>query len=154
MIGGLEKENMINYFKMKNFFLISIVLLGSILINAQDCLNQSVDNYGSDSVNCRKNLSLYTGYLSQKNFNDAALFWTKTQVKCPQLKPNLYANGAYIYKQIIKQKAKEKAADLALYKDTLYKIYDNWLTNFGECNTTKAALAKDIILIKDQKKIL
>jgi tetratricopeptide (TPR) repeat protein len=152
MIGGLEKENMINYFKMKNFFLISIVLLGSILINAQDCLNQSVDNYGSDSVNCRKNLSLYTGYLSQKNFNDAALFWTKTQVKCPQLKPNLYANGAYIYKQIIKQKAKEKAADLALYKDTLYKIYDNWLTNFGECNTTKAALAKDIILIKDQKK--
>jgi tetratricopeptide (TPR) repeat protein len=152
MIGGLEKENMINYFKMKNFFLISIVLLGSILINAQDCLNQSVDNYGSDSVNCRKNLSLYTGYLSQKNFNDAALFWTKTQVKCPQLKPNLYANGAYIYKQIIKQKAKEKAADLSLYKDTLYKIYDNWLTNFGECNTTKAALAKDIILIKDQKK--
>ena len=152
MTGGLEKENMTNSFKMKNLFFIPLILLGSVFVNAQDCLKQSIDNYGSDSVNCRKNLSLYTGYLSQKNFNDAALFWTKTQTKCPQLKPNLYANGAYIYKQIIKQKAKEKAADVSLYKDTLYQIYDNWLANFGECNSTKAALAKDIILIKDQKK--
>lgn len=152
MIDGSEKENMINKFKMKNILIIPIILLGSIFVNAQDCITSTSDNYGEDSINCRKNLSLYTGYLSQKNYQDAALFWTKTQSKCPQLKPNLYANGAYIYKQIIKQKGKEKSPDLALYKDTLYKIYDQWLANFGDCNSTKASLAKDIIIIKDQKK--
>lgn len=151
MIDGLEKENMINNFRMKNIFIVPLILLASIFINAQNCVTPSNDNYGADSVNCRKNLSLYSGYMSQKNYQDAALFWTQTQSKCPKLKPNLYANGAYIYKQIIKQKAKEKSADLSLYKDTLYQIYDQWLANFGDCNSTKVSLAKDIIIIKDQK---
>ena len=151
MTVGLEKENMINKMKMKNLFLLTTLLFGSIVINSQDCSSVNSDNYGEDSVECRKNFSLYTGYLRQKNFSDAALFWTKTQNKCPQLKPNLYANGAYIYKKIYNQKAKEKSSDAALYKDTLYQIYDNWIANFGNCNTTKAALAKDIILVKDQK---
>jgi len=151
MIDGLEKENMINNFKMKNIFTIPLILFGSIFINAQECTTPPNDNYGSDSVNCRKNLSLYSGYMSQKNYQDAALFWTQTQSKCPQLKPNLYANGAYIFKQIIKQKGKEKSADLQLYKDTLYQIYDQWFANFGNCNSTKVSLAKDIIIIKDQK---
>ena len=48
---------------------------------AQDCKNQSTDNYGEDSVNCRKNFALYTGYLKQKNYEDAAIFWSKTQQK-------------------------------------------------------------------------
>ena len=136
---------------MKNIFIIPVILLGSIFINAQNCITPSNDNYGTDSVNCRKNLSLYSGYMSQKNYQDAALFWTQTQSRCPQLKPNLYANGAYIYKQIIKQKAKEKSVDLQFYKDTLYQVYDQWLVNFGDCNSTKVSLAKDIIIIKDQK---
>ena len=142
---------MIKKKKMKNILLTSFILIAGIIINAQDCSNPGGDNYGEDSVECRKNLSLYSGYMSQKNYADAALFWTKTQNKCPKLKPNLYANGAYIYKQIIKQKSKDKSPDLAAYKDTLYMIYDNWMANFGECNSTKAALAKDIITIKDQK---
>tara|TARA_B100001287_G_scaffold226866_1_gene196690 strand:- start:8665 stop:10017 length:1353 start_codon:yes stop_codon:yes gene_type:complete len=151
MTDGLEKENMIKNNKMKNIFTIPLILICGIIINAQDCVITSNDDYGSDSINCRKNLSLYSGYMSQKNYLDAALFWTKTQSKCPKLKPNLYANGAYIYKQIIKQKGKEKSPDLQYYKDTLYQIYDYWLANFGNCNSTKVSLAKDIIIIKDQK---
>ena len=162
MIVGLEKENMINCFKMKNYFLIPLILLGSVFVNAQDCLNHSTDNYGSDSANCRKNYTLYSSYFVQKNYNNASRFWWETQKICPTLKQindngrlvniNLYSNGAYIYKKIIKQKAKEKSPDLSLYKDTLYQIYDLWFANFGDCNSTKAALAKDIIAINDQKK--
>jgi hypothetical protein len=74
MTVGLEKENMIKKIKMKNFFLLTTLLFGSIVINSQDCSSVNKDNYGEDSVECRKNFSLYTGYLRQKNFSDAALF--------------------------------------------------------------------------------
>ena len=137
---------------MKNILLLKIFILQILFLNAQDCITYNSDDYGSDSVNCRKNLSLYTGYLTQKNFIDAAIFWSRTQSKCPSLKPNLYANGAYIYKQIIKEKVKSKSSDLGLYRDTLYQIYDQWFTNFGQCNSIKVSLAKDIIITKDQKK--
>ncbi len=103
---------------MKNYFLVPLILLGSVFVNAQECLNHSTDNYGSDSVNCRKNYTLYSSYFVQKSYNNASKFWWETQKICPTLKQindngrlvniNLYSNGAYIYKKIIKQKAKEK----------------------------------------------
>ena len=90
--------------------------------------------------------------MKQKNYEDAAIFWGKTQQKCPQLKSNLYANGAYIYKQLVKEKKKAKSPDAEIYKDSLYLVYDNWFKNFGLCNKTKVSLAKDIIYVNDQKK--
>ena len=138
--------------KMKNTLLLIAFLLIQTALLAQDCKIQSTDNYGEDSVNCRKNFALYTGYLKQKNYEDAVIFWGKTQQKCPQLKSNLYANGAYIYKQLVKSKKKAKSADTDAYKDSLYLVYDNWFENFGFCNKTKVSLAKDIIYISDQKK--
>ena len=98
--------------KMKNTLLLSAFLLIQTALLAQDCKTQSTDNYGEDSVNCRKNFALYTGYLKQKNYEDAAIFWGKTQQKCPQLKSNLYANGAYIYKQLV-SKASGLACNIA-----------------------------------------
>ena len=143
---------MIRNYNMKNILLLGVFLLMQTAFFAQDCKNQSTDNYGEDSVNCRKNFALYTGYLKQKNYDDAVIFWGKTQQKCPQLKSNLYANGAYIYKQLVKSKKKAKSADTDAYKDSLYLVYDNWFENFGFCNKTKVSLAKDIIYINDQKK--
>ena len=81
----------------KDSVALSAFLLIQTALLAQDCKTQSTDNYGEDSVNCRKNFALYTGYLKQKNYEDAAIFWGKTQQKCPQSKSNLYANGAYIF---------------------------------------------------------
>ena len=112
--------------KRKNTLLLIAFLLIQTALLAQDCKIQSTDNYGEDSVNCRKNFALYTGYLKQKNYEDAVIFWGKTQQKCPQLKSNLYANGAYIYKQLVKSKKKAKSPDTETYKDSLYLVYDNW----------------------------
>ena len=136
---------------MKKIALLVTLIFSHFGFFAQDCKIQNTDNYGDDSVNCRKNFALYTGYLKQKNYADAAIFWSKTQQKCPQLKSNLYANGTYIYKQLVKEKKKVKAADVNLYRDTLYNIYDKWFENFGQCNKTKVSLAKDIIYVNDQK---
>ena len=42
--------------KMKNTLLFSAFLLIQTALLAQDCKIQSSDNYGEDSVNCRKTL--------------------------------------------------------------------------------------------------
>jgi tetratricopeptide (TPR) repeat protein len=112
----------------------AITIMGSYV--AQDCTEISQPNFGSDSAqikNCRQNLSLYSEYLKQKNYTDAAKFWTITQSFCPKYKQNLYANGTYIYKKIAQQKAKEKSPEKQLYIDSVYAIYDMWEANFGSC---------------------
>jgi hypothetical protein len=89
MIDGSEKENMINKFKMKNILIIPIILLGSIFVNAQDCITSTSDNYGGDSINCRKNLSLYTGYLSQKKLSRCSSILDKDSIKMSSIKTEL-----------------------------------------------------------------
>ena len=145
---------------MKRILLLYTFICCSFLLNGQnkvlepsqsECPEINNVNWGSDSLTCRKNVSLYSEFLKQKNYVDAAKFWYKTQKTCPQYKPNLYANGVYIYKQLAKAKKKEKSSDAALYLDTLYKIYDLWVDNFGNCDKIKASLAKDIMILDPSK---
>ncbi|MBM77575.1 MAG: hypothetical protein CL846_03770 [Crocinitomicaceae bacterium] len=122
--------------------------------HTQDCTEISQPNFGSDSVqikNCRQNLSLYSEYLKQKNWMDAARFWGKTQSFCPKYKPNLYDNGFYIYKKITQQKAKEKSPDKQAYVDTVYKIFDMWEENFGTCYKIQRKKASFIMSLDASK---
>ena len=129
--------------------------LGYFLIfltfSSQDCFQASKANWGDDSLKCRKNVSLYSEFMKQKVYPDAAKFWRKTQIFCPQYKPNLYKNGIYIYKQIAKEKKKSKSPELKSYVDTIYSIYDSWVLNFGNCNEIKADLAADIMAFDASK---
>ena len=141
-IDGLEKENMIN--KMKNILvLISLFIICST--TAQDCVVQKQPNWGSDSASCRTNVSLYTEFLKQKNWVDAAGSWWKAQISCPKYKTNLYKNGTYIYRKITAERAKAKDPNLSGYVDTLFKIYDLWIENYGDCNEIKLKSAGDIM---------
>ncbi len=142
MIDGLRKENMINY--MKNIILI-IALIVTSSISAQDCTVQKQPNWGSDSASCRTNVSLYTEFLKQKNWNDAAGSWWKAQSSCPMYKTNLYKNGTYIYRKIATERAKAKDPNLSLYVDTLFSIYDLWIENYGTCDQIKLKSAGDIM---------
>ena len=123
----------------------------SLTVYSQDCFQASKANWGDDSLECRKNVSLYSEFMKQKVYPDAAKFWRKTQFFCPQYKPNLYKNGIYIYKQIAKQKKKDKSTDLKFYVDTIYSIYDDWIVNFGNCDQIKADLAADIMALDASK---
>ena len=82
MIDGLRKENMIN--KLKN----SILVLSLFLVKtfaAQDCVEQNKPNWGTDSLNCRQNVSLYSEFLKQKSWNDASRFFSTRYIKCQKL---------------------------------------------------------------------
>ena len=92
---------MINKKNMNKLFTSIAYLLVFITISSQDCFQASKANWGEDSLECRKNVSLYSEFMKQKVYPDAAKFWNKTQTFCPQYKPNLYKNGIYINYQII-----------------------------------------------------
>ena len=106
---------------MRKTFLISLVLLLTTDIKAQG-------KWGSDSVNCITNLSLYREYYKQKNYVDALSPWRWAYLNCPRSSGNIYKNGPVIIKARMKLD-KEKNQE---YVDTLMHIYDNRIQYFGK----------------------
>jgi hypothetical protein len=84
---------------MKKLFTIVAITLVS-LTNAQECVTQAEPDYGADQEASRKYISLYSGYLGQSNFKDAAIFWWQAKEAAPKYKPNLYSNGVSIYQKL------------------------------------------------------
>ena len=57
--------------KIFTFLLLTSVILTSF---SQNCFEASKANWGEDSLECRKNVSLYSEFMKQKVFADAAIF--------------------------------------------------------------------------------
>jgi hypothetical protein len=146
MTDGLKKENMINK-NMKNIIFI-LSLFFYISSFSQDCTIQNKPNWGNDSLSCRQNVSLYSEFLKQKTWLDASNAWWKAQKVCPMYKPNLYANGTYIYRKMASEKVKEKSPNANAYVDSLFMIYDLWIENYGLCDEIKLKSANDIMKFK------
>lgn len=126
----------------KIFTLIAVILVG--LTNAQECATQAEDNFGADVETSRKYISLYSSYLGQKNYQEAANFWWQAQSAAPNYKPNLYSNGVSIYQKLAgaAKKAKDTAQTMG-YADTLFKVYDLWIDTYGDCYKTQMKYAND-----------
>ena len=88
----------------------------------------AVGKWGSDSVTCITNLSLYREYYKQKNYKDALTPWRWAYLNCPQSSGNIYKNGPIIIKAQMKADKENKAA----YIDTLMQIYDKRIEFFGK----------------------
>ena len=103
-----------------NFVLVVMVLIG-FSVNAQS-------KYGTDSVACIENLSLFREYYKQKNYVDALSPWRWTFNNCPKSSGNIYKNGPKIFKERIKVDKENKAA----YLDTIMMIFDQRIQHFGK----------------------
>ncbi len=100
-------------------------------------------NWGSDSTNCRKNVALYSDYLRNKQYAEAWPFWKLAQKSCPQYKKNLYTNGVYILKKMMKGMDKESAKP---YVDTLFTVYEQAIENFGRKPVFLSGYGSQILL--------
>ena len=65
----INKRN--NKVMKKIFTIMAIVFAGSAF--AQECTVQSEANYGTDESECKKNISLFSEPLKQKNYKDAGI---------------------------------------------------------------------------------
>ncbi len=126
--------------KLKSAILVLSFLFSLTLFAGQPEINSpQKDNgkkYGSDSVSCVMNLSLYREFYKQwkqskyKNsaINDAQKPWEWVFENCPRASENIYLDGAKMLKYRIKNsEAKEIKEELI---DSLMMIYDRRINFF------------------------
>ncbi|MGB2457612.1 MAG: hypothetical protein ACPIA4_01070, partial [Flavobacteriales bacterium] len=123
----------------KLLFLFSAFL--SISLSANPLVGSK---FGSDSVQCVTNISLYREYVKQKNYDDALTPWRKAYALCPKATKNIYIDGAKLYKHLI-SKNKGAIELQKAYLDSLETLYDNRIANFGKENYVLGLKGSDMM---------
>lgn len=85
--------------------------------------------FGSDSVRCVKNWSLYSEYFKQRNFAMAISPWRWMFINCPLATENLYIHGVTLI-EFMHHNETNPAKREALV-DTLMMLYDQRIKYFG-----------------------
>ena len=107
--------------------------------------NSLIDSkYGTDSVQCVTNISLYREYVKQKNYDDALTPWRKAYLGCPKATKNIYIDGAKLYKYLIKKNKGNQDIQIA-YLDSLETLYNNRIANFGKENYVLGLKGSDMM---------
>lgn len=135
---------------MKSKLLKSILPVIVLLIFVINAIGQGVPphlnpKYGADSavrVQCAMNISLYSEFYKQKNYNDAVKPWRQVYKSCPQASKNTFIKGANIYKNLI---AREKSpVNKQALIDSLMLIYDKRIEYFGDRGTVLSYKGTDL----------
>jgi len=88
--------------------------------------------HGQDSLNCLKNISVYTEYVKTNNFKDAFTPWKAVFDEAPLAQVGTYTNGAKILRALIiaeKDGAKQKE-----YFNLLMKVHDQRIKYLDDLN--------------------
>ncbi|MFL2569306.1 MAG: tetratricopeptide repeat protein [Flavobacteriales bacterium] len=123
----------------KLLFLFSAFL--SIALSANPLVGSK---FGSDSVQCVTNISLYREYVKQKNYNDALTPWRKAYELCPKATKSIYIDGAKLYKYLI-SKNKGAVELQKAYLDSLETLHDMRIANFGKENYVLGLKGSDMM---------
>ena len=78
--------------------------------------------HGQDSLNCLKNISVYTEYVKTNNFKDAFTPWKAVFDEAPLAQVGTYTNGAKILRALIA--AEKDGAKQKEYFNLLMKVHD------------------------------
>jgi tetratricopeptide (TPR) repeat protein len=98
-------------------------------------------NYGDtpeDSIQCIRNLSLYTEYYNQRNFQLAFDPWREAYQICPGSSQNIFIRGIVL----VKMKYNEETDPLKreAWVDTLMMIYDDRIKYWGHSPSSREGL--------------
>ena len=121
----------------------SIILSVFLFVSVFGFSQGSKYGTGEDSAQCIINLSLYSNYYKQRNYEDAKKFWKKAWHHCPgTASKNLYIRGASMYKTFIRD-AEDEQIKLELV-DTLELIYVDRVKHYGSKGSQYGRLGVDI----------
>ena len=88
--------------------------------------------HGQDSINCIKNISIYTEYVKTNNFQDAFLPWKAVFEEAPIAQISTYTNGAKILRALIA--AEKDGAKQKEYFNLLMKVHDQRIQYLDQLN--------------------
>ena len=89
--------------------------------------------HGQDSLNCLKNISVYTEYVKTNNFKDAFTPWKAVFDEAPWAQVGTYTNGAKILRALIA--AEKDGAKQKEYFELLMKVHDQRIQYLDQLNT-------------------
>lgn len=90
--------------------------------------NGQVKRAGDDI--CKRNYSIYKGFLDNLDYDEAIKSWRIAYNNCPEYSRNIYTHGLKIMKHFM-----NKASDLVFkenYLDTIFMIYDQRIKYYGD----------------------
>ena len=129
--------------KKRILYTILIGLILSIGVSEKAKAQANESKYGTDSVSCVRNTSLYREFVKQKNYGDALSPWRLVYNHCPRSSKNIYIDGVKIYKYLVK---KEKDASVKeKYIDTLFIIYKKRVEYFGKEGFVSGRMGVDML---------
>ena len=124
--------------KIKMFAALFILSVGATSTFAQKGVEDgSKYGHGTDSINCLKNLSIYSEYVKTGNFKDAYLPWKAAFDEFPLAQLKTYTNGVKIVKWFLENE--KDPAKYNTYFDELMKVYDQRIQYFPTYQNTPAA---------------
>lgn len=121
---------------MKRIVISALISIASITAFAQ------TGNLGDNPEECKKNLSLYTGYLTQKVYKDAFKYWVEAVKVCPEYNANLYDNGIYIMNKLKKDASPERKKSLS---DSIVWAYEQSIKLYGDNPKINENFGADLI---------
>lgn len=129
------------------------ITISILVVSLMSTLSMAQGKYGAspeDSLECIRNLSVYSEYYKQKAFESALPAWRKAMAACPQSSKNLYLRGATMYAtKLNKEKDPKRKKELL---DTLMIIYDMRIENFGQKGYVLGRKGSDLAKYGDDNK--
>jgi hypothetical protein len=107
----------------------TLLLAFFVLFGLQSQAQKKYD-YGTDSVNCVQNLSLYNEFVKQKAYTDAYTSYKVLVDICPASRKGIYLSGVKMYRDLIAKE--EDAAKKQVLIDELMTLFDIRIANFGQ----------------------
>ena len=89
--------------------------------------------HGQDSLNCLKNISVYSEYVKTNNFKDAFIPWKAVFDEAPLAQVGTYTKGAQILRALIA--AEKDGAKQKEYFELLMKVHDQRIQYLDALNT-------------------
>ncbi len=145
--------------EVKKIAVLVLVLLGNLtfLLTAQNnkptpqamLLPECIKSHGADSLETRKNMSLFQEDYKNKEYAYAYKYWTYLFNNAPCSYKSIHINGANIINKLIEDKAYEKRKNQLM--DSLFMIFPTRIKYFGEESTVKGIWAYNLARLKADK---
>lgn len=129
---------------MKTFRFLTTAILMTIF--SGPVLAQQWGTTPEDSVECRKNTSIYSLMYKNNDYVGAYDAWHQVVAKCPQSSKNLYIRGSNIMK--MKINAAKRASEKDSLINELMALYDTRIKYFGEVGDNLSRKAMDLEQLK------
>jgi tetratricopeptide (TPR) repeat protein len=138
-----------SYRKLKT--LLAILCTGAlVLLSNSESMAQS--KYGTDSIKCVENISVYREYVKQANYMDALPGWRFVFANCPASTEYMYLDGITLMKSLMS--SEKDASKQRKYADTIMHVYDQRIQNFGKEGYVLGRKGVDVLnLYADQSQL-